>query len=166
MGLFKDCGCGCNGQKQRQKFMISLMSGLLFFVIANPETYRLMRAILGKWVAGPTGCPSVVGLILHTVVFTLVVWGMMNIKKEKYEPFTFTDINMKPLKAPNVGPSADLTAGPSAPPRMAEAPSPMPDFGEEPIMMKDTGRMFDSIDLSYDVDMPIPNKKECCPCNI
>lgn len=158
MGVFKDCGCGCNGQKQRQKFMISLMSGLLFFVIANPETFRLMRSILGNWVAGPTGCSSVLGLILHTVVFTLIVWGMMNIKKEKYEPFSSTEINMKPLKAPVVGPSA--------PPRMAEAPSPMPDFSEEPILMKDTGRMLDSMDLSSDVDMPLPKKKECCPCNI
>ena len=158
MGVFKDCGCGCNGQKQRQKFMISLMSGLLFFVIANPETYRLMRVILGNWVAGPTGCPSVMGLLLHTIVFVLITWGMMNIKKEKYEPFNFTEINMKPLKAPSVGPSA--------PHRMADAPSPMPDFEEEPIMMKDTGRKFGSMDISTDIDMPLSKKNNCCPCNV
>ena len=43
MGLFKDCGCGCNGKKQEQKFLISIMSALVFFVVANPETFRVMR---------------------------------------------------------------------------------------------------------------------------
>ena len=26
MGIFKDCGCGCNGGKAREKFLISMMS--------------------------------------------------------------------------------------------------------------------------------------------
>ena len=45
MGLFKDCGCGCNGKKQEQKFLISIMSALVFFVVANPETFRIMRKV-------------------------------------------------------------------------------------------------------------------------
>ena len=58
MGLFKDCGCGCNGKKQEQKFLISIMSALVFFVVANPETFRVMRKVFGSWVSSPTGCPS------------------------------------------------------------------------------------------------------------
>ena len=81
LGLFKDCGCGCGGRKQEEKLITSLISGLTFFVIANPETFRLMRSILGPLIATPTGCPSTTGLILHSFVFILVVWGMMNIKK-------------------------------------------------------------------------------------
>ena len=69
MGLFKDCGCGCGGKKQEQKLAISLMAALVFFIVANPDTYRLMRAILGKWVSGPYGCPTTNGLNLHTIVF-------------------------------------------------------------------------------------------------
>ena len=82
MGLFKDCGCGCNGQKQQEKFITSLISGLTFFIIANPETFRLVRRVLGPGIATPTGCPSTVGLLVHSIVFILVVWGMMNVKNE------------------------------------------------------------------------------------
>ena len=82
MGLFKDCGCGCNGQKQQEKFITSLVSGLTFFIIANPETFRLVRRVLGPRIATPNGCPSTLGLLVHSLVFILVVWGMMNIKKD------------------------------------------------------------------------------------
>lgn len=82
MGLFKDCGCGCNGKKQEDKFIISIISGLTFFVIANPETFRLVRRVLGPSIATPNGCPSTFGLVVHTIVFTLIVWAMMNVKKE------------------------------------------------------------------------------------
>ena len=82
MGLFKDCGCGCNGKKQQEKLIISIISGLTFFIVANPETFRIVRRILGSWISTPTGCPSTRGLLVHTLVFILIVWGMMNIKKE------------------------------------------------------------------------------------
>jgi hypothetical protein len=82
MGLFKDCGCGCGGRKQQEKFMASIMSALLFFLIANPETFILVRRIFGNWVASATGYPTMLGLVLHSVVFMLIVWGLMNIKRE------------------------------------------------------------------------------------
>ena len=55
MGIFKDCGCGCNGRKQEEKLITSIISGLTFFVIANPETFRLMRSVFGSRIATPTG---------------------------------------------------------------------------------------------------------------
>jgi len=85
MGLFKDCGCGCKGQKQQQKFMASLLGALIFYVVASPEAFRLVRSIVGKWVATPNGSPSPGGLLLHTLVFLLIVWGTMNIKAEYME---------------------------------------------------------------------------------
>jgi hypothetical protein len=85
MGLFKDCGCGCNGAEQQKKFTASILSGLLFFIIANPETFTIVRRIFGKWVASATGYPTTLGLLLHAVIFFLIVWGIMNLKKEKAE---------------------------------------------------------------------------------
>ena len=85
MGLFKDCGCGCDGKKQQEKFMASLMSAFLFFIIANPETFILVRRVFGTWVASATGYPTILGLVLHAFVFMLIVWGMMNLKREKAE---------------------------------------------------------------------------------
>ena len=59
---------------------MSLISALLFFLISNPETYRLTRQVFGQWVSGPTGCASTYGLVLHAIVFLFVTWGLMNIK--------------------------------------------------------------------------------------
>jgi hypothetical protein len=87
-GLFKDCGCGCDGKKQEKKFLISIMAALLFFIIANPSTFRVMRSVVGKWVSSPTGCPSTGGLALHTTVYMLLTWGLMNIRVEGYEVMT------------------------------------------------------------------------------
>jgi hypothetical protein len=86
MGLFKDCGCGCNGQRQQDKFVTSAISGLVFFIVANPQTYLLVRRVLGSRIASPNGNPTLAGLLVHSLVFMLVVWAMMNIKnREKYE---------------------------------------------------------------------------------
>ena len=75
MGLFKDCGCGCNGEKQQQKLVISSISALTFFIISNPQTYVLTRGLLGQGLASPNGCPTMLGLFVHTLVFLLVTWG-------------------------------------------------------------------------------------------
>jgi len=80
MGFFKDCGCGCNGARQQKKFMISVMSALVFFLISSPELYKLTTSTLGKWVA-VNGCPTTLGLVLHSIVFLLVTWGLMNINE-------------------------------------------------------------------------------------
>jgi len=87
MGIFKDCGCGCNGKRAQDKFVYSMISAVIFFTVANPATFRLMRRMLGKWVSSPNGCPSIRGLALHSAVFLLIVWGLMQVKpieKESY----------------------------------------------------------------------------------
>jgi len=153
MGLFKDCGCGCKGQKQEQKFIISLMSALVFFIVANPDTFRLMRRILGSWVSGPNGCPTTAGLILHTIVFMLVVWAMMNIKKrETYAPYEPSEPQMP------VGPSPmEKPMGPSPP--MVAMPSPEPDMTEKSYPMMDSGTMFAPMDINAEMDLPAMIKK-------
>lgn len=145
MGFFKDCGCGCGGAKAQQKFLISVMSALVFFIIANPDTFRLTRSIFGQWVAGPTGCPSVRGLMLHTVVFILITYAMMNIKKEGYATF----------ENEAIGPSPEIAVGPSPMPKMAEMPSPLPGFSEEQFDMFDSGLVLGSMDITEEVDRPV-----------
>lgn len=138
MGIFKDCGCGCNGQKQEEKFIISVISGLTFFVVANPETFRLVRRILGDGIATPNGCPSTLGLLVHTVVFILIVWGMMNIKKGGSRSACGCGSGAKGKKvvfAPL--PSVD----------MVDAPEPKPGFAEPPIELRDSGRVLEPMGL-------------------
>jgi len=138
MGLFKDCGCGCGGRKQEEKLIISVISGLTFFIVANPETFRLVRTILGSWISTPTGCPSTLGLLVHTLVFILVVWGMMNIKKEG---------GGCPGKKKGCGcngaPKKGVKVVVSPPVPMEEAPDPRPEFGEPVIELVDSGRMLE-----------------------
>ena len=143
MGLFKDCGCGCNGKKQEQKFLISIMSALVFFVVANPETFRVVRKVFGSWVSSPTGCPSTGGLALHTIVFMLVTWGMMNIKREEYAIF-------EPIPEEVVGPTPGPAPGPTPPPKMVEMPSPLPGMTEEQFSTFDSGMKLESMDLTTD----------------
>ena len=139
MGIFKDCGCGCNGRKQEEKLITSIISGLTFFVIANPETFRLMRSVFGSRIATPTGCPSTVGLLLHTVVFILVGWGMMNIRPEPPKKKK-GDCGCGGGKK---GEKKLLTQ-----PDMVDAPNPEPGFAEEQIELQDSGVILGSLDIS------------------
>ena len=136
MGLFKDCGCGCNGLKQEEKLIISIISGLIFFIVANPETFRIVRAILGSWISTPTGCPSTLGLLVHTIVFILIVWGMMNIKKEGGCPSKKKGCGCGGAKK-----GTKVIVAPPAP--MEEAPDPRPEFAERAIEVVDSGRMLE-----------------------
>jgi hypothetical protein len=139
MGLFKDCGCGCNGKKGQEKFLISLMSALIFFVIANPQTFILMRRLLGQWVAGPNGCPKFGGLVLHTVVFMLIVWGIMLLKKEA-----------PPAKV--VEEEKDYVMVVPVP--MKNAPLPLPGMKEEKIGLVDSGMQLEGLDVTGSYDSP------------
>tara|TARA_Y100000389_G_scaffold174117_1_gene183812 strand:- start:301 stop:741 length:441 start_codon:yes stop_codon:yes gene_type:complete len=139
MGIFKDCGCGCNGRKQEEKLITSIISGLTFFVVANPETFRLMRSVFGARIATPTGCPSTTGLLLHMVVFILVVWGMMNIRQEPVA-------NKKKGSCGCGGKKGEKKV--KTQPEMVDAPAPQPGFADEPITLEDSGAVLGSLDIS------------------
>jgi len=158
MGLFKDCGCGCDGARQQEKLVTSAMSALTFFIVSNPETYRLTRSIFGKWVSGPTGCASTSGLTLHAIVFMLVVWGMMNVKKEGYS------IEDKPAQmvvdGEVVGPAPKVIKmkvdlKPKAPPKMADMPTAVPGFSEEQFGFLDSGLELGAMDIAEEIDAPV-----------
>ena len=45
---------------------------IVFFLVANPETFKLTRSLLGSWVGSTYGVPSNFGLLLHALVFVLL----------------------------------------------------------------------------------------------
>jgi hypothetical protein len=69
-----------------KKWKYTLITTVIFLIIANPYTYilvnYLVKLVLGKRVtiAGPTGCPTTIGLLLHAVVFTLILRYIMDLK--------------------------------------------------------------------------------------
>ena len=63
-----------------QKWMITLWSAIVFILIANPFTFKLtnmLTSLVGLHTVDYKGCPTVFGFILHTVVFALIIRGMM-----------------------------------------------------------------------------------------
>jgi hypothetical protein len=52
---------------------------LIFFLIANPETYKLLQKFVGGWVtiASEGGCPTPTGFFIHSGLFFLVLWSFM-----------------------------------------------------------------------------------------
>jgi len=71
MGIFRDCGCGCGGAKQKKKFLISLLSACIFFIMASPEIFQVSRSLFH---IGDHGL-----LLLHAFIYLLITWGLMNI---------------------------------------------------------------------------------------
>ena len=66
------------------KVMASLQAALLFLIVANPATYRLVQMIFGrlfKVANATTGCPSAAGLFMHAMVFGLLSYGLMMLKR-------------------------------------------------------------------------------------
>ena len=63
------------------KWKYSLYSAIVFLLISSPYTYMLMNNILGSFVSisSSSGCPTMVGLLLHAIVFMLIIRGMMEL---------------------------------------------------------------------------------------
>lgn len=61
------------------KAKYAFYSTLVFFLIANPETFRLTQRTFGGIVsiASEGGCPTPYGFFLHTGIFFLVLWALM-----------------------------------------------------------------------------------------
>lgn len=66
----------------RQKWNISLLSGILFLIISSPFLYSLVNRVAQSIspnlnLASYEGCPTLSGLVVHTLVFILVVRLLM-----------------------------------------------------------------------------------------
>ena len=57
---------------------------LVFFLVANPETYKLFQKFLGGWidVASEGGCPTPSGFFLHSALFFFVLWALMLLPRD------------------------------------------------------------------------------------
>ena len=63
-----------------QKQSATIQAVLLFFIIANPFTYRLTNSLLSGLtgrLADPSGCPTSKGLLVHSAVFGAIVYALM-----------------------------------------------------------------------------------------
>lgn len=68
------------------KLKYSFYSALVFFLVANPETYMLSQMVFGSFfnvASASSGCPTPVGFFLHTFVFFIVMAALMMFPREK-----------------------------------------------------------------------------------
>lgn len=52
----------------------ALYATIAFFIISSPVVYRVVQSVLGSIVpiASPVGCPTLAGMIVHSIVFYIV----------------------------------------------------------------------------------------------
>ena len=64
-----------------QKWMISIISGIIFYIIALPQTYDCVTSPIFESLTGMSliekGRPTTFGVIVHAIVFLLIVRYMM-----------------------------------------------------------------------------------------
>ena len=63
----------------KDKWIVSIMSGILFLLIASPFLYSSVNSIFSQIgiITAKGGCPNVTGLILHSIVFVFIVRLLM-----------------------------------------------------------------------------------------
>lgn len=65
------------------KIVATLQAVIVFLLVSLPLTYRLTNGLLGGLfgkLADGSGCPTTLGLIVHSIVYGLIVYGLMHIK--------------------------------------------------------------------------------------
>ena len=70
----------CEGKSSLDKWRYTLYTTILFLIIVNPMTYKLVNYILGSLVkiCDKNGCATTAGYLIHAVVFTLLLRLMMD----------------------------------------------------------------------------------------
>lgn len=67
------------------KAKYAFYSTLIFFLIANPETYKLTESFIGRFFTiASNGCPTTFGFFFHTIIFFFMLWGIMLFPRDPY----------------------------------------------------------------------------------
>ena len=59
-----------------EKWKFSLIGTFLVVILFNPRTFRITQNILGNFIqkiSDKNGCPTILGYLLHVLVFTFLV---------------------------------------------------------------------------------------------
>ena len=109
-----------------------------YLVVANPATYKAVRAVTGSWVASSEGLPTLAGLALHAVVLVLLVTAVMRLlpAKSKFsmdldmanlseiEEFDSKMASFHPAAGSDLSPVVVAEGAPMTPTAAAPAPAP------------------------------------------
>ena len=65
------------------KINATIQSIVVFLLVSLPFTYKMTNRFLGRFLgklADASGCPTALGLFIHSIVFGLIVYSLMLIK--------------------------------------------------------------------------------------
>ena len=81
----EECDCEeskeCKKPTSGDKWRYSLYTVIVFFIIVNPMTYKLVNKLLGGILgvlADTKGCPTMSGIVVHGVVFLVAIRYLMD----------------------------------------------------------------------------------------
>lgn len=82
--------CDCKSCKDMmkpsnmEKWKFSIIGAVIFLLVANPYTFKLVQCLLGNLIGKiadkNSGCPTMLGLFVHAIVFTILVRYSMELK--------------------------------------------------------------------------------------
>jgi hypothetical protein len=58
----------------------TIQSIIVFLIVSLPFTYKITNSLLGGIIgrlAEPSGCPTSLGLFVHSIVFGIIIYGLM-----------------------------------------------------------------------------------------
>lgn len=63
--------------KNLEKWKFSFIGAVIFLLVANPYTFKLVQYLLGNIIGKiadkNSGCPTILGLFIHAIVFMVLV---------------------------------------------------------------------------------------------
>jgi len=63
-----------------QKITYSFYSAMLFFFLSSPILYQFIQKLYGSSITmSDNGCPTYMGLIIHTILYFLIILILMSI---------------------------------------------------------------------------------------
>ena len=68
-------------KKTALKIKHSLYGSLIMFLLSNPVSYTLTGSLFGPQIA-TNGCPTLIGVILHSIVYCVALVGVMYLPDE------------------------------------------------------------------------------------
>ena len=65
----------------QDKWRYTLYTTIIFLLVVNPQTYKLVNSLIGNTfkIADSAGCPTINGILVHSLVFTLLLRYSMDL---------------------------------------------------------------------------------------
>ena len=67
--------------EEYNKWKYSILGGLVFFILSSPVMYKLVNVLFNNSIKiiNNSGCPTTLGLLIHSLVYVLIIRAMMNL---------------------------------------------------------------------------------------